>query len=69
MSETSEEVASHAGIPTVPLELTADETAALLNDRAATYQAELNELLLAGLYLALRQWSGQVGEHEVGRAR
>ena len=42
-----------------PLELTTDETAALLNDCTATYQAELNELLLAGVYLALRQWSGE----------
>jgi amino acid adenylation domain-containing protein len=58
-SETPKHVASHAGIRTVPLELTTDETAALLNDCTATYEAELNELLLAGVYLALRQWSGQ----------
>jgi non-ribosomal peptide synthetase component F len=55
----SEEVASHAGIRTVSLELTADETAALLNNCTATHQADFNELLLAGVYLALRQWSGQ----------
>ncbi|HKN84609.1 MAG TPA: condensation domain-containing protein [Pyrinomonadaceae bacterium] len=51
--------ASRARIGTTPLELTADEAAALLNECTAKYQAELNELLLAGVYLALRQWSGQ----------
>jgi non-ribosomal peptide synthase protein (TIGR01720 family) len=44
---------------TMPLALSTDETAALLNDCPATYHAELNELLLAGVYLGLRQWSGQ----------
>jgi hypothetical protein len=44
---------------TLPLDLTSDETAALLNDCTATYHAEINELLLAGVYLGLRQWSGE----------
>ncbi len=44
---------------TVPLALTTDEMEVLLNDCPATYHAELNELLLAGVYLGLRQWSGQ----------
>jgi hypothetical protein len=55
----SEEVCAHRGMRTTQLELTADETAALLNDCTATYQAEVNELLLSGVYLALRQWSGE----------
>lgn len=54
----SEEVPS-LGRRTLSLELTTDETAALLNDCTATYQAELNELLLAGVYLAMRQWTGE----------
>ena len=44
---------------TVPLALTTDEMEVLLNDCPATYHAELNELLLSGVYLGLRQWSGQ----------
>jgi len=55
----SEEADSHAGRRMAPLELTADETAELLNDCTATYQAEVNEVLMSGVYLALRQWTGE----------
>jgi non-ribosomal peptide synthetase component F len=48
-----------SNVRTVPLELSTGETAALLNDCTATFQTELNELLLVGFYLALHQWSGR----------
>ena len=55
----SEEVPSRSGRRMLSLELNTDETAALLNDCTAIYHAELNELLLAGVYLAMGQWTGE----------
>lgn len=55
----SHEVPSRSGRRMLSLELNTEETAALLNDCTATYHAELNELLLAVVYLAVRQWTGE----------
>ncbi len=53
------DAATYASVRTVPVELSVEETTALLEHCTATYHAQINELLLAAVYLALRQWSGQ----------
>ena len=47
-----------ASSDSVSLRWGAEETAALLRDCAAAYRTQVNELLLAGLYLGLRDWCG-----------
>ena len=43
----------------VSFELTSAETDALLNQCTSTYRTQINDLLLSGLYLGLREWTGQ----------
>ncbi|HSX62872.1 MAG TPA: amino acid adenylation domain-containing protein, partial [Tahibacter sp.] len=43
---------------TVAISLTAEETRALQQECPAAYRTQINELLLAGVYLGVRRWSG-----------
>ncbi|WP_243746214.1 condensation domain-containing protein, partial [Tahibacter aquaticus] len=48
--------AAHVG-----LRLSAEDTRALLQQCNRAYRTQINELLLAGVYLGLRRWSGEPG--------
>jgi amino acid adenylation domain-containing protein/non-ribosomal peptide synthase protein (TIGR01720 family) len=50
--------ARHASTQRVSVSLDAQETSALLKESAARTRMQVNELLLSGVYLGLRRWSG-----------
>jgi amino acid adenylation domain-containing protein/non-ribosomal peptide synthase protein (TIGR01720 family) len=45
----------------VVLSLDAEETRALQQNCHAAYRTQINELLLAGVYLGMREWTGEAG--------
>ena len=45
----------------VGIDLNTEETKALLQQSSKAYRTSINELLLAGLYLGMRQWTGEQG--------
>ncbi|HEY3579053.1 MAG TPA: amino acid adenylation domain-containing protein, partial [Pyrinomonadaceae bacterium] len=59
VSPLSKDATCYASVLSVPLQLSVADTTALLNDCTATYHTNVNELLLAAVYVALREWSGQ----------
>jgi amino acid adenylation domain-containing protein/non-ribosomal peptide synthase protein (TIGR01720 family) len=46
---------------TVAVSLSASETRALQQQCSRAYRTQINELLLAGVYLGMRQWTGESG--------
>ncbi|WP_279571543.1 non-ribosomal peptide synthetase [Tahibacter aquaticus] len=50
-----------ASTRTAQVGLDADETRALLQHCHGAYRTQINELLLAGVYLGMREWTGQAG--------
>ncbi len=59
MEPISTAPAAYATTRSVAVELSREETAALLTECGRTYRTGINELLLSGVYLGVRQWSGQ----------